>query len=298
MGLKMGDENLKVGFIGLGIMGLPMAKNLLKNGYSLVVHNRSRRPVDELVALGATPAYSGREVAEKTDLVITMLPDSPDVKEVILGKNGVIEGVRAGMIVIDMSTISPKVSMEIAEALAAKGVDMLDAPVSGGQKGAIEGTLSIMVGGKREIFERCLPIFKAMGRVIVHVGGNGAGEIVKLCNQVICALNIVSMCEGIALCKKTGVNVAKMIEVVSGGLGASNIITNLAPKILSGDMEPGFKLRLQQKDLRLALQLAEELKAPLLATGLAHQIFRIAEAKGLGDKGTQALIRAYEALAD
>lgn len=287
---------MKVGFIGLGIMGLPMAKNLIKNGYSLVVHNRSRKPVEELAALGAEPALSSREVAEMTDVVITMLPDSPDVKEVILGRNGVIEGIRPGMVVIDMSTISPKVSVEIANTLAARGVDMLDAPVSGGQKGAIEGTLSIMVGGKKDVFERCLPIFKAMGRVVVHVGGNGAGEIVKLCNQVICALNIVSMCEGIALCKRTGVDVGKMIEVVSGGLGASNIISNLAPKILSGDMEPGFKLRLQQKDLRLALQLAEELKAPLPATGLVNQIFRIAEAKGLGEKGTQALIRVYESL--
>lgn len=289
---------MKIGFIGLGIMGLPMAKNLLKNGYSLVVHNRSRKPVEELTALGAEPATSGREVAERSDLVITMLPDSPDVKEVILGKNGVIEGVRPGMVVIDMSTISPKVSVEIAKALAVKGVEMLDAPVSGGQKGAIDGTLSIMVGGKREVFERCLPVFKAMGRVIVHVGDNGAGEIVKLCNQVICAINIISMCEGIALCRKTGVDVRKMIEVVSGGLGASNIISNLAPKILTGDMEPGFKLRLQQKDLRLALQLAEELKVPLLATGLAHQLFRIAEAKGLGEKGTQALIKAYELLTE
>lgn len=289
---------MKIGFIGLGIMGLPMAKNLLRSGYSLVVHNRSRKPVEELASHGAEQAFSSREVAERTDVVITMLPDSPDVREVILGRDGVIEGVRPGMVVIDMSTISPKVSVEIANTLAAKGVEMLDAPVSGGQKGAIEGTLSIMVGGKKEVFEKCLPILKAMGRVIVHVGGNGAGESVKLCNQVICALNIVSMCEGIALCRKTGVDVAKMIEVVSGGLGASNIISNLAPKILAGDMEPGFKLRLQQKDLRLALQLAEELKTPLLATGLAHQIFRIAEAKGLGEKGTQALISAYEAMVE
>lgn len=287
---------MKIGFIGLGIMGLPMAKNLMRAGFSLVVHNRSRKPVDELVSLGAEGATSGREVSQRSDVVITMLPDSPDVREVTLGKGGVIEGVRAGMTVIDMSTISPKVSAEIAEALAARGVEMLDAPVSGGQKGAIEGTLSIMVGGKKEVFEKCMPLFKAMGRVIVHVGGHGAGETVKLCNQVICALNIVSMCEGIALCKRTGVDVEKMVEVISGGLGASNIISNLAPKILKGDMEPGFKLRLQQKDIRLALQLAEELKLPLPASGLTHQIFRIAEAKGLGDKGTQALIKAYDLL--
>jgi 3-hydroxyisobutyrate dehydrogenase len=287
---------LRIGFIGLGIMGLPMAKNLMKAGFSLVVHNRSRKPVDELVSLGAEAANSGREVAQRSDVVITMLPDSPDVREVILGKGGILEGARSGMTVIDMSTISPKVSKEIAEALIAKGVDMLDAPVSGGQKGAIDGTLSIMVGGKKEVFESCMPLFKALGRVIVHVGDHGAGETVKLCNQVICALNIVSLCEGMALCKRSGVDVEKMIEVVSGGLGASNIISSLAPKILKGDMEPGFKLRLQQKDIRLALQLAEELKLPLPASGLTHQIFRIAEARGFGDKGTQALIKTYELL--
>lgn len=287
---------MRIGFIGLGIMGLPMAKNLMKAGFSLVVHNRSRKPVDELVSLGAEAANSGREVAQRSDVVITMLPDSPDVREVILGKGGILEGARSGMTVIDMSTISPKVSKEIAEALIAKGVDMLDAPVSGGQKGAIDGTLSIMVGGKKEVFESCMPLFKALGRVIVHVGDHGAGETVKLCNQVICALNIVSLCEGMALCKRSGVDVEKMIEVVSGGLGASNIISSLAPKILKGDMEPGFKLRLQQKDIRLALQLAEELKLPLPASGLTHQIFRIAEARGFGDKGTQALIKTYELL--
>jgi 3-hydroxyisobutyrate dehydrogenase len=285
---------LKVGFIGLGIMGLPMAKNLLKAGSSLVVYNRTRKPMDELVVLGATGTASSRELAEKSDIIITMLPDSPDVWKVILGEGGVVEGVRAGSIVIDMSTISPKVSIEIAAALASRGVNMLDAPVSGGQKGAMEGTLSIMVGGKKEVFESCMPVFKAMGRVIVHVGDHGAGEIVKLCNQVICAINILSMCEGITLCKKAGVDVVKMIEVVSGGLGASNIIKSLGPKILDGDMEPGFKLKLQQKDIRLALQLAEELKVPLPGAGLTQQIFRIAESEGLGDKGTQALIHAYE----
>lgn len=275
-------------------MGLPMAKNLLKAGSSLVVYNRTRKPMDELVVLGATGTASSRELAEKSDIIITMLPDSPDVWKVILGEGGVVEGVRAGSIVIDMSTISPKVSIEIAAALASRGVNMLDAPVSGGQKGAMEGTLSIMVGGKKEVFESCMPVFKAMGRVIVHVGDHGAGEIVKLCNQVICAINILSMCEGITLCKKAGVDVVKMIEVVSGGLGASNIIKSLGPKILDGDMEPGFKLKLQQKDIRLALQLAEELKVPLPGAGLTQQIFRIAESEGLGDKGTQALIHAYE----
>jgi len=286
--------NTKIGFIGLGIMGLPMAKNLLRSGFDLTVHNRSAKPVDDMVSLGAEAAHSGREVAERSDITITMLPDSPDVLKVLLGEGGVIEGARRGSTVLDMSTISPKVSLRIAETFAAKEVDMLDAPVSGGQRGAIDGSLSIMVGGKPEVVERCMPVFRVLGKVIVHVGNNGAGETVKLCNQVICALNIVSMCEGMALCRRAGVDINKMVEVVGGGLGASNIISSLAPKIINGDMEPGFKLRLQQKDIRLALQLAEELKLPLPASGLAHQIFRVAEAKDLGEKGTQALIKAYE----
>jgi 3-hydroxyisobutyrate dehydrogenase len=287
---------LKVGFIGLGIMGLPMAKNMVKSGFNLVVYNRSMKPVKELNAIGVEAGSSPRDVAMKCDILITMLPDSPDVQEVVLGKGGVIEGVKPGMILIDMSTISPKVSVEISEVLAESGVEMLDAPVSGGQKGAIEGSLSIMVGGKKKIFEKCMPVFKSIGKTIVLVGGNGAGETVKLCNQVICAINIVSMCEGMSLCRRAGVDVEKMIEVVNGGLGASNIIANLAPKILEGDMAPGFKLRLQQKDLRLALQLAEELNFSMPVTGLTNQIFRIAEGKGLGEKGTQALIEAYNLL--
>lgn len=277
-------------------MGLPMAKNLVKSGFNLVVYNRSIKPVKELNAMGVEAGSSPSDVAMKCDILITMLPDSPDMKEVVLGKGGVIEGAKPGMILLDMSTISPKISVEISKSLAEIGVEMLDAPVSGGQKGAIEGSLSIMVGGKKEIFERCMPLFKSLGKTIVLVGGNGAGETVKLCNQVICAINIVSMCEGVSLCRRAGVDVEKMVEVVSRGLGASNIITNLAPKILNGDMEPGFKLRLQQKDNRLALELAEELKLPLPGMGLVSQIFRIAEANGLGDKGTQALIKAYEGL--
>jgi 3-hydroxyisobutyrate dehydrogenase len=287
---------LKIGFIGLGIMGFPMANNLMKANFEVVAHNRSRKAVDELVMLGAQAAISPREVAERSDVIITMLPDTPDVREVLFGEGGVVEGVRPGMIVVDMSTISPKASVEMARLFKEKGVAMLDAPVSGGQKGAADGTLSIMVGGDVGAFERCMPVFKALGKTITLVGPSGAGETVKLCNQIICAINIVSMCEGMRLCRKAGVDVGKMVKVVSGGLGASNIITNLAPKILKGDMAPGFKLRLQQKDIRLALELAYELKLPLPASGLVHQIFCIAEAKGLGDKGTQALIKAYESL--
>jgi 3-hydroxyisobutyrate dehydrogenase len=273
-----------------------MAKNLIKAGFELVAHNRSRKAVDELVALGAEAAESPEEAAKRSNIIITMLPDTPDVEKVLFGARGVVEGAHPGMILLDMSTISPKASAKMASLLKEKGVVMLDAPVSGGQKGAIDGTLSIMVGGDGAAFEKCLPVFKALGKTITLVGPNGAGATIKLCNQVICALNIISMCEGMRLCKKAGADVGKMVEVVSGGLGASNIITNLAPKILKEDIAPGFKLRHQQKDVRLALQLAEELKLPLPASGLAHQIFRIAEAKGLGENGTQALIKAYELL--
>jgi 3-hydroxyisobutyrate dehydrogenase len=273
-----------------------MAHNLIKAGFEVVVHNRSRKTVDELVALGAKAAESPREVAERSNVIITMLPDTPDVSKVLFGEGGVVEGAPPGMIVVDMSTISPKASVEMAKLFAKRGVAMLDAPVSGGQKGAVDGTLSIMVGGDAGVFEKCMPIFKALGKTITLVGPNGAGETVKLCNQVICAINIVSMCEGMQLCRKAGVDVGKMVEVVSGGLGASNIITNLAPKILKDDMAPGFKLKLQQKDIRLALQLAEELKLPLPTSGLTHQIFRMAEAQGLGENGTQALIKAYESM--
>ncbi len=283
----------KIGFIGLGIMGLPMSRNLIKTGYTLNVFNRSKKSMGELVSLGANACSSPKEVASMSDIIITMLPDSPEVQEVVLGKDGVIEGMHAGSTLIDMSTIAPSVSISIAKRIEAKSASMLDAPVSGGQKGAIDGTLSIMVGGKKEVFDSCMPVLKAMGKVIVLVGNNGAGSTVKLCNQVICAINIISMCEGITLCRKSGVDVTKMIEAVSAGLGASNILSNLAPKILKGDMEPGFKIKLQQKDIRLALQLADELKAPLPVSGLTHQIFRIAESKGLGDKGTQAIIEAY-----
>lgn len=292
----MKAASMKIGFIGLGIMGMPMATNLLKAGFSVVVHNRSKKAVNELIALGAKGAGSSKEVAERSEAIITMLPDTPDVQKVLLGAGGIVEGIHPGMIIIDMSTISPKASVEMARIFMEKGVAMLDAPVSGGQKGAIDGTLSIMVGGDADIFAKCMPIFTALGRTITLVGPNGAGETVKLCNQVICALNIVSMCEGMRLCRKAGVEVGKMIDVVSGGLGASNIIANLAPKILKDDMAPGFKIRLQQKDIRLALQLAEGLNLPLPASGLAHQIFRIAESKGLGENGTQALIKAYELL--
>lgn len=288
----------RIGFIGLGIMGKPMAKNLLNAGYPLTVWNRTRSKMDELVEAGAQPAECPRDVAQRSDVVITMVADSPDVQQVILGENGVIEGVCEGMVVVDMSTISPKVAREIAEALLRKGVAFLDAPVSGGQRGAIEGTLSIMVGGDERAFQRCLPIFQVLGKTVVHMGESGMGQTTKLANQIICVLNILAICEGLVFAAKMGLDVRKMWEVVSQGAASSWMLSNLAPRILQRDFEPGFLVRLQQKDLRLVLEAALDEQIPLPGTALVNQLFRAVEALGMAEKGTQALVVALEQLAN
>jgi len=288
---------MKIGFIGLGVMGKPMARNLLAAGYPLIVWNRTRSKMDEIVSLGATPADSSRDVAEKSDVVITMVTDSSDVEEVILGPSGIIEGSRKGLIVIDMSTISPGVTQKIAEKLSEKGVKMLDAPVSGGDIGAREGTLSIMVGGPEETFEKCLPILKVLGKSITYMGSNGMGQTAKLCNQVICAINIQAVCEGLMLGAKSGLDLEKLLNVVTAGAAGSWMLSNLGPKMVKRDFEPGFRISHQLKDLRLALSLAEELNLPLPGTALVQQMLRAAEAEGLDVKGTQALIVATEKLA-
>jgi 3-hydroxyisobutyrate dehydrogenase len=275
-----------------------MAKNLLKAGYPLTVYNRSPGPAEELAALGAKRAYSPKEVAEASEVVITMVRDSPDVEEVILGDNGVIEGARVGTTVIDMSTISPEVTRRIAARLRDKGVNMLDAPVSGGEKGAIEATLSIMVGGPRQVYEKCLPILKTLGKKVVYMGDHGAGQTTKLCNQVIGALNILGVCEGLLLAAKAGLDLEKVVEVIGGGASSSWALINLGPKMVARDFRPGFKVGLKQKDLRLALATAAELELPLPGTALVHQLFRALEAEeGGSDKGTQALIEVLERLA-
>ncbi|MEM2111391.1 MAG: 2-hydroxy-3-oxopropionate reductase [Candidatus Bathyarchaeia archaeon] len=288
---------MKIGFIGLGVMGKPMALNLLKAGYQLTVWNRTKPKMEELLAMGASGAESPKEVAEKSDVVITMVADSPDVEEVVLGPNGVIHGARKGLILIDMSTISPIVTRKIAEELSKKGVEMLDAPVSGGEKGAKEATLSIMVGGKRKVFEECLPVFNALGKRITYMGSNGMGQTAKLCNQVICALNIQAVCEGLILGAKAGLDLRKLLEVVSAGAAGSWMLSNLGPKMIERDFAPGFKIKHQQKDLRLVLSFADELALPLPGTSLVHQMLRAVEAEGLGDEGTQAAIVAMEKLA-
>ena len=287
----------RIGFIGLGVMGKPMATNLLKAGYPLTVWNRTRSKMEDLVKMGATPGESPKDVAEKSDVVITMVTDSAAVEAVILGPSGVIEGVRPGMIVIDMSTISPSVTRRIAEKLREKGVEMLDAPVSGGDIGAKQATLSIMVGGSEEVFKECLPIFEVLGKRITYMGTNGMGQMTKLCNQVICALNIQAVCEGLILGAKAGLDLEKLLSVVTAGAASSWMLSNLGPKMIKRDFEPGFKMVHQQKDLRLALAQAEELGLPLPGTALVNQMFRAVEAAGLGEKGTQAAIVAVENLA-
>ena len=287
----------RIGFIGLGIMGKPMARNLLKAGYPLTVWNRSQPAIEELVRDGASPGSSPEDVAHQSDVIITIVTDSPDVEKVALGPKGIIEGGRPGLVHIDMSTISPAVTRRIASRLAEKGVEMLDAPVSGGDTGAQAGTLSIMVGGKEETFQRCRPIFEVLGRTIVHCGPSGAGQTVKLCNQIVVALNNLAMCEALVFATKAGVDTRRMLEAVGAGAASSWALLNLAPRVLARDFRPGFKVAHQQKDLRLALETAEEQAIPLPGTSLVHQLFAAVEAEGLGVEGTQALVKALEKLA-
>lgn len=287
----------RIGFIGLGIMGRPMARNLMKAGFLLTVWNRSQPGIDELVSEGAAEGGSPADVARRSDVVITIVGDSPDVEEVALGTNGIIEGAHPDLVHTDMSTISPQVTRRIAGRLAEAGVEMLDAPVSGGQQGAIEGTLSIMVGGKAETLERCRPALAAMGGKIVHCGSAGAGQTVKLCNQIAVALTNLGMCEALVFAARSGIDPRRMIEAVSAGAGTSWQLQILAPRIVERDFRPGFKVAHQGKDLRLALEAAAAMAAPLPGTGLVAELFSALEADGLGEEGTQALVKALEKLA-
>jgi len=289
--------NERIGFIGLGTMGKPMARNLMKAGYVLAVHNRSRGAIDELASEGAVPADSPLEVARASDVVITMLPDSPDVEQVVLGPNGLLQGAASGLVVIDMSTISPRVARSVYGASRERGVSFLDAPVSGGETGAKAATLSIMVGGDREALERCGPVLEALGKSIVYMGESGSGQAAKLCNQVICALTILAVSEGLLLGKKAGLDPETLLSAVTGGAAASWMLSNLGPKMTASDWRPGFKVMLQQKDLRLALETARDLGLPLPGTALVGELFRAVQAHGRGADGTQALITALEDLA-
>lgn len=287
----------RIGFIGLGIMGKPMARNLLKAGYPVIGYSRTAAAVQELVADGAHAADSPRAVAEQADVVISIVTDTPDVRDVILGPSGVLTGLQPGKTVIDMSTISPTVTREIARAVEAKGSDLLDAPVSGGEGGAIAGTLSIMVGGKQDVFQACLPIFEAMGKNITHMGASGTGQLTKLCNQIAVAVTNLAMSEALVFGAKAGVNLKKMQQAISGGAAGSWQLSNLAPRVIERDFAPGFMVKLQQKDLRLVLQEAEHLQLALPATSLVHTLFQALETRGAGNEGTQALVKVLEGLA-
>lgn len=287
----------RVGFIGLGIMGRGMAANLLKAGFSVTVWNRTITRMDELVAQGAHAGAHPADVAARSNIVITCVSDTPDVQTVILGENGVIHGVRPGALVIDCSTISPQATKEIATQLAQLGVYMLDAPVSGGSEGAAKGTLSIMVGGDPQQFDRALPVFQAMGRTVTHVGGAGAGQTVKLVNQVLVVGNCLAMCEALMLAQAGGVDLQKTYDAISQGAAGSWMFTNRGPQIIRRDWRPGFTIDLQQKDLRLVLDAADEFGVPLPATSFIFQLYRTLQAQGLGTEGNHALIKAIEHLA-
>lgn len=278
-------------------MGRPMAKNLLKTGYPLVVHSRSRKPVDEVVAAGARMAGSPKEVAGQVEILITMLPNSPDVELVALGPGGIIEGARSGLIFADMSTISPLVSQKIGKALEAKGVKSLDAPVSGGEKGAIEGTLSIMVGGEKPTFDSVLPIFQAMGKTITHLGPLGSGGFTKLANQIIVALNLTALGEALTLAKKAGLDRELTLKALGGGLAGSRCLDQKTPNYLANTYNPGFKIDLHYKDLGLIMESARALGVPLPTTAIVQELFGALRAKGRGGLDHSAVITLLEDLA-
>ena len=284
----------KVGFVGLGLMGRPMARNLVRAGYDLVVYNRSRGKVEELVSEGAEAAESPRETAENSDIVFTMLPGPPEVRKIVAGENGLLQGAREGSLLVDMSTSSPILARELALVAREQGVRMLDAPVSGGDVGAIEGTLSIMVGGEEEHFERAKPLFEVMGNTIVHVGESGAGQTLKACNQIVVALVIEAVSEALVLGEKAGVDPAKMIEVLSGGLAGTSVMEVKAEKFLSRDFEPGGKVESHHKDLGIALEAGRMHGVPLPVTAIVGQMFEVLMAKGRCGWDQSALLTLIE----
>ncbi|HEY7648568.1 MAG TPA: 2-hydroxy-3-oxopropionate reductase [Methylomirabilota bacterium] len=286
-----------IGFIGLGIMGRPMARNLIKAGYPLVVHNRSRAAVDELVGAGARAATSPREVAGSCDVLITMLPNSPDVEQVALGKDGIVEGARRGLVFLDMSTISPIVTQKVGKALEAKGVQMLDAPVSGGEKGAIDGALSIMVGGDKAVFDQVLPIFQAMGKTITHLGPLGSGGFTKLANQIIVAVNLTALGEALTLARKAGLDRELTLKALAGGLAGSRCLDQKTPNYVQGSYKPGFKVDLHYKDLGLIMEAARALGVPLPATAVVQELFNALRVRGRGQLDHSAVITLLEDLA-
>ncbi|MCI0397276.1 MAG: NAD(P)-dependent oxidoreductase [Chloroflexi bacterium] len=285
-----------IGFIGLGIMGRGMAHNLLKAGFALRVWNRTAARMEPLVAAGASADRSPADVAAHSDVIITCVSDTPDVQAVILGDSGVIHGARPGALIIDMSTISPQATREMAQQLAGKGIHMLDAPVSGGSEGAAKGTLSIMTGGEADQFERAMPVFQAMGKAITHVGGHGDGQTVKLVNQVLVVVTMLAVGEGLLFARAGGLDLGKTLAAVSQGAAGSWMLSNRGPQVVERDWRPGFTIDLQQKDLRLVLEAADQMGIPLLATSLVFQLYRTLQQRGLGSEGNHALVKALENL--
>ena len=288
---------MKIGFIGLGIMGKPMSKNLLKAGYELVVMDKNQAAVEEVVTAGAKAADTPRAVAEQADVIITMLPNSPHVREVVLGENGIIEGAKQGTVVIDMSSIAPLVSRELAQTLAEKGIEMLDAPVSGGEPKAIDGTLSVMAGGKKEVFEQCYELMKTMAGSVVLTGDVGAGNVTKLANQIIVALNIAAMSEALVLATKAGVDPELVYDAIKGGLAGSTVLNAKAPLVMDRKFNPGFRINLHIKDLNNVLETSHEMGVPLPLTAAVMEMMQALKVEGMGDLDHGALVRYYEKMA-
>lgn len=286
----------RVGFIGLGIMGKPMARNIQQAGYPLVVYNRSRAAMEELAVTGATLAPSPQALAEQVEVVITCLPDSPDVEAVILGPNGILAGARSGMLCIDMSTIAPATARQVYARLKERGVASLDAPVSGGDIGAQQGTLSIMVGGDEAAFARALPILQTMGKNIVHIGAAGAGQVTKACNQIVVALTVQAVAEAFSLAQQSGVDPARVREALLGGFAQSRVLEVHGQRMLSGNFQPGFKLNLFRKDINIVLQTARELNLPLFGANQVPALMDALLAQDKGDLDYVSLIALYEQL--
>jgi 3-hydroxyisobutyrate dehydrogenase len=274
-----------------------MSMNILKAGFPLTVWNRTVSRTEPIVKAGADVAKSPKDVAEKSDIVIDMVTDSKDVEEVLLGPNGVINGVKPGTIVIDMSTISPIRTREMASRFAERGIKMLDAPVSGGDIGARNGTLSIMVGGDKDAFDEATPVFQAMGKTITHIGGNGDGQVCKAVNQILVGMNVLGVAEALVFAKKAGVDVKKVYSAIVGGAAGSWQLTNNGSKLLVGDHEPGFKVKDYLKDLRIIMETSDSIKMPLVGTAIVQQMFKNLDAEGLRDKGTQVVVVVVEKLA-
>ncbi len=283
-----------VGFVGTGIMGAPMARNTARAGFEVIAYNRTAAKAEALREHGISVAASPAEVGERADAVVTMLPDTPDVLSVVEGEGGLAAAMREGSVLVDMSTIAPGATRALAERLSARSIAMLDAPVSGGSWGAEQGTLSIMVGGDAQAFERCNPLFAAMGQRVTHMGPSGMGQTTKLVNQVLVAGTVSAVAEALVFAAAHGADLERTIEAVSGGAAGSWQLSNLGPRMIAGDFAPGFMVRLQQKDLRLIMEAADERRVPLHTTAVARALLTALEAQGLGDEGTQAIIKAVE----